>query len=246
MNWKKIVSAACVSALGIAAAPASHAQAMSTATLSGFSYTLTDLDPNDGVTPNLTLTAPDYWIATAVYPDGSGSPNPVDIIHQPGFSNVSTAAGNAIATYDGVNAWSIVMLNEHAPQFASNVINQWHFALTQNTAVTFTSYGAIHAEHAGDLTTDAYTQLFAAYLDSPSAPNETYLSDSLYAYYGLDQSRELNVTLSSGASQLDGRVGFSTAAYGQSIPAPVPEPATYAMLIGGLFAIGYAKRRTRA
>lgn len=246
MNWEKIVSAACVSALGIVTAPASHAHATSTATLSGFSYTLTDLDPNDGISPNLTLTAPNYWIATAAYPDGSGYPDPVNIISQPGISYITTATGYAVASYDDFNASSVVMVNEHAPQHASNVITQWHFALTPNTAVTFTSFGAIHAEHAGDLTTDAYAQLFAAYLPSPSAPYETYLDDSLYAYYGQNQSRELNVTLSSGVSELDGRVGLGTTAYGQSVAAPVPEPATYAMLVCGLVAIGYAKRRTKA
>lgn len=244
MNWKKIVSAACLGALGIAAAPASHAQASSNATIIGFSYTLTDLDLNDGVSPELTLTAPNYWILTAVYPDGSGIPNPVNIIDHPGISSVDTASGSAVAIYDGVAAWSVVTVNDQAPQFAAHVINQWNFALSPNTSVTMTAYGSIHAEQAGNLMTDAYASVFAAYLATPANPYETYVDDSMYAYYGLDQGRELSVTFNSGAAELDGRLGFATTAYGQSL-APVPEPSSYAMLICGLVGLAYTKRRTK-
>ena len=95
MNWTKIARTTILTALTAAAMPASHAQGTFSATLSGFTYTLIDLDPNDGISAGLTLTNPDYWIATAAYPDATGTPDPVDIISTPGTAHVATATGSA-------------------------------------------------------------------------------------------------------------------------------------------------------
>ena len=86
---------------------------------------------------------------------------------------------------------------------------------------------------------DGYAQLFAAY-------EATYLDDSIYAYQGASQSKVLNLTLSSGDAELDGRLGLFVSAAGQSFAAAVREPETYAMMIAGLAVVAYARRCKQA
>lgn len=235
MNWKKI---ACTAALTTLAA-VSHAQGTSSATLSGFTYTLIDLDPNDGITPSLTLTNPDYWIATAGYPDMTGYPDPVDIITAPGTAHVATATGSSTSSYDGRAVSAITTVSGQSPRFSADAIVQWNFALTPHTAAVIMGYGSLAATSTADAAMDGSAQLFAAY-------QSTYLDDTIYAYQGANQSKVLNVTFSTGDTELDGRLGLSVSAAGQSFAAPVPEPETYAMMIAGLAVVAYARRRKQA
>lgn len=244
MSLKKIASIAGISALAMAATSASQA-ATSSSSITHFSYSLVDLDPNDGIAPSLSLTSPSYWFATGYYPDGFGSPDPVDILTQAGTSSISTTEGDATSRGDGsANVSSVVNATGHPTLLAAHATTQWHFVLTPHTAVVLTGDGSIHGEVTDSVATDAVSQLFAAYRTTPAAPSETYNSDSLYAYYGRDQSRQLSINFSSGDVELSGRLGISTDAYGQNIsPLPVPEPATYAMLMGGLLAVAAVSRR---
>lgn len=246
MDWKKIIGIAGLGTLIIAASPASHAQASATSSITGFTYTLIDLDPNDGITPSLTLTNPNYWIDAAAYPDSSGYPNPIEIITTAGTASIALASGTTASSYNGSAASSSLTIYGASPRFDANTITQWNFSLTPHTAAVLTGYGTIHAEQVGGLYAGADAQIFSAYYANPNDPYEQYLSDSLYAYYGNDQSRVLNVTFSSGNSELDGRLGISTNTQGQGIAAAVPEPSTYAMLIGGLAALAFIKRRKAA
>ncbi|MHA4869515.1 PEP-CTERM sorting domain-containing protein [Duganella sp. PWIR1] len=246
MDWKKIAGIAGLGLLATAAMSASHAQGTASATLSSFTYTLIDLDLNDGITPSLTLTNSHYWIATAAYPDGSGYPDPVDIINYAGTAHVGNATGNATSGYDGKTASAVTNVSGLSPRFSSDAIVQWNFALTPNTAAVIMGYGSINAEDKPGVAMDAYAQLFAAYKTNPGDLYETYLDDSIFAYYDRNQSKVLNVTFSSGDSQLDGRLGLFVSAAGQSFAAPVPEPETYAMLICGLVILASARRRSKS
>jgi hypothetical protein len=251
MDWKKTALIAGLTTLIVAAAPAGYAQATASSTLTGFTYTLIDLDPNDGISPNLTLSNPNAWIAAAAYPSGSGSPEPGDILYQPGTASIATGYTNASSSYDGITASSALTLtgpapDGQAPYIASTTIMQWNFVLTPNTAAVLMGYGSVQADPVDNFVTGAYNQLFAAYLAAPSDQYEAYFSDTLNTYYTNNTSRILSVTFSSGASELNGRVGIMSDAYAQALAAPVPEPATYAMLVGGLVALAYAKRRNRA
>jgi hypothetical protein len=246
MNWKKIASIAGLSTLIMAAAPVSHAQVTSTASITGFNYKLVDLDPNDGIAPSLTVTNPYYWITAAAYPDNSGYPDPIQIISTPGTASITIASGTTASTYNGANASSNLTIYGASPRFDSNVITQWNFVLTPHTAVVVSGFGTIHGEQTGGLQAGADLQVFAAYYAHPNDQYEQYLSDGMYTYYGQDQSRALNLTFSSGDGELDGRFGLSTNTQGQGIAAAVPEPSTYAMLLSGLAALALAKRRRKA
>lgn len=239
MNWKKIVSSTALTMLTAAAMPVSHAQGTFSATLSGFTYTLIDLDPNDGITPGLTLTNPDYWIAAAGYPDTTGSPNPVDIISTPGTAHVATGTGSATSSYNNLAVSAITTVRGQSPRFSADAIAQWSFALTPHTAAVIMGYGSLAETSTADTAMDGYAQLFATY-------DATYLDDSIYAYQGANQSKVLNVTFSSGDAELDGRLGLFVSAAGQSFAAAVPEPETYVMMIAGLAVVAYARRRKQA
>ncbi len=245
MNWKKIVSLASFCLL-VAATPTSHAESFANAQLSGFTYTLIDLNPGDGIAPSLTLTNPSYWIAAAAYPDSSGQPNPVDIINHAGGASVTDSTGGATALYVGTLAFSFTHVSGTSPRFFADTIVQWDFALTPHTAAVIMGYGSISSQQTSEAMVDAYAAVFASYKANPADLYDTYLDDSLYSYLGPQQSRVLNTTVIAGDAELDGRLGFSASTSGQSFAAPVPEPETYAMFLGGLVVVTFARRRSMA
>lgn len=245
MNWKKIVGLASFCLLA-AAAPTSHAESIANAQLSGFTFTLIDLDPGDGIAPSLTLTNPSYWIAAAAYPDSSGPPNTVDIINHPGGASVTDSTGGTTSLYVDTLAFSFTHVSGTSPRFSADTIVQWDFALTPHTAAVIMGYGSISSLQTTDAVVNAYAAVFASYKTNPADLYESYFDDSLYSYRGPQQSKVLNITVIAGNAELDGRLGFSTSTSGQSLAAPVPEPETYAMFLGGMVVVAFARRRSKA
>ncbi|WP_432381703.1 PEP-CTERM sorting domain-containing protein [Duganella sp. P38] len=243
MNFKQVIGAAGLSLLAAIAAPG-HAAASSSASLSGFSYKLIDLDPDDGITAGLTMSFPDYFISAAAYRDNSGVPSPEQVINNPGTAHVTSGGGSATASFDGTTAKSLTT-NGHMPLVASTSIVSWYFTLTPNTTVVFSGLGAIHADRAGGVSANAASQLYATYV-GPNAPYDTTIYDGVNTLDGLNLSKQLSLTLTSGGYALDGQVGILTSSdiQGGSIAA-VPEPSTYALFIGGLAALACARRRKR-
>lgn len=246
MNWKTFLSIAGFSTLALAAPQASSAEATATASITDFSYTLVDLDLNDGVSPSLTVFHPYYAVGVANYLDGSGFPHSGHSLQTLGTASIDDDSGKAVSSYDGTTASSALTIHELSPYFTSHTMAQWGFTLSQNTSVTLTGYGTIHAEQIDGLDTGAYSQIYASYDAAPSGPYSTYLSDDLNTNNGNDQSRVMSVTFRSGTSEINGFLGFSTFAAGigsSAVATPVPEPSTYALLICGLLTLTCAARR---
>lgn len=246
MDWKTFLSIAGFSTLALAAPQASSTEATAAASIADFNYTLIDLDPNDGVSPSLTVFYPYYVISVANYLDGSGFPHSGHYLQTLGTVTIDDDSGKAASSYDGATASSALTIHELSPYFTSNTMAQWGFTLSQNTSVTLTGYGTVHAEQVDGLNTGAYSQIYASYDASPSDPYSTYLSDDLNTIDGNDQRRVMSVTFRSGTSEINGALGFSTSAAGidsSAVATPVPEPSTYAMLICGLITLTCAARR---
>lgn len=246
MKWKIFLSIAGFSALALAAPQASSAEATATALITNFSYTLVDLDPNDGVLPSFTVSYPYYSLSVASYLHGSGFSHSQHSLQTPGTASINESSGAATSSYDGATASSTITIHELSPYFTSYTMGQWGFALGPNTSVTLTGYGTIHGEQVDGLDTGAHSQIYASYYVSPSDPYSTYLSDDLNSNDGNDQSRGMSVTFKSGTSEINGVLGFSTYAGGidsSAVATPVPEPSTYAMLFCGLITLACAARR---
>jgi hypothetical protein len=124
-----------------------HASANASASIGKVQYTLTDLDPNDGVAPSITWGASQLNEFMTAQPsngvDTGGGPNVID-----SYSNSISSANptsNASLNYqgfstsggpDGVTAAAVVPLGA---QWFQKVVFGQDFSLSANTAVTFTA-----------------------------------------------------------------------------------------------------------
>lgn len=246
MNWKTFLCIAGFGTLASVATQATSAEVSATATFTGFSYTLIDLDPDDGVSPSFTMTPPFYSVSVANYLDNSGIPHLVEQLLKPGTAVIDDTSGKAQSSYDGTTASSSVTIHDGSPHFRSNIFLQWQFTLSPHTSLTLSGYGAVHSGQVGDVQTGAYTQLYAMHSISSSDPFfYPYFSDDLNTNDG-DQSRHMNITFASDTTEINGSLGFTTDAGGWGWPpvaTPVPEPSTYVMLFCGLITLTCAVRR---
>lgn len=245
MNWKTFLCIAGFGTLASVATQATSAEVSATATFTGFSYTLIDLDPDDGVSPSFTMTQPYYSVSVANYLDNSGFPHLVDQLLQPGTAVIDDASGTAQSSYDGTTASSSVTIHEGSPYFQSNTFLQWKFTLSPHTSLTLSGHGAVHSGQVGEVRTGAYIQLYAMHSTSSDPFFYPYFNDDLSTNDG-DQSRHMNITFASDTTQINGSLGFTTNAAGRDWPpvaTPVPEPSTYVMLFCGLITLACAVRR---
>lgn len=244
MNWGKILGTAGLVAAIFAAAPAAQAQTTATASLNGFTFSLLDLDLTDGITPSITLSNQNNWIATAAYPDNSGYPSLIQIIDHPGTASISLPGGPATASYGNASGATSLTVNGAGPRVSSDVIVQWDFVLSAHTSITLTGQGSVNNGNSNGL--QSWAQIFSAYRVAPTDQYETYLSDDLNSADG-NGARGMSLTFNSGDAELNGRLGLYVNSQGQGQGLPVPEPESYAMFLAGLAVIGgIVKRRQRA
>lgn len=230
--------------LGCAAAalcaPAAHAESTAAASLTGISYELIDLNPNDGIAASLSLTDQSTFLASAGFMDNSGLPNPLDFKFAQGATAVATGAGNAGSSFDGIAAQAHA--NVTGKSFLSGAIVGWNFVLSANTTVVFKGLASASVASTGNTTAYGDAGIFARYA-TPSAPQASYVTDHVLLNSGTE-GRTVTFSLSSSNESMSGLVGMEAWTAGAEVPAaPVPEPGTYAMLLGGLALLAYRARR---
>lgn len=260
---KTAAGAALLAALWAGAATAQSSAQLS---ISDVRYALVDLDPNDGVKPSLTFLAPQAsQFSSALVTLSSGGDTLTDFsdgayAFAPLSLAASTAAGSASAAISGgvesgFSLQATGMLGSGAG--SAELFNQvttgtLGFVLSPMTAVTFSSRvmlslglqlppalasGAVSATARIDLTSDVL---------GANAPVSEWanLNTAVAGTQSYDQPLVLSMSNALGtATTNDLQLRSSISA--RVVAAPVPEPATWAMLAGGLALLAHACRRRR-
>lgn len=239
MKFTAIATAALALALPLAA----HAEATSTSSFSNFRYEVIDLDLNDGIAAALTLEDAGIVLAAGYYPSVNTPPEPFDYHLGEGSVNAAIAAGNSTAALANGSANLSSAFNGTAGEMFSSAVMGHYFSLTANTKLV------LHADASVSSTFDAtrhgysHAELFISYLDGPQEVDETTLWDSLTSHAGSSASRALTLSLSTGATGLDGNLGVAAGTF--ATVSAVPEPSQYAMFGLGLAGMCWRLRRAR-
>ncbi|MDY0744945.1 PEP-CTERM sorting domain-containing protein [Paucibacter sp. R3-3] len=249
-------------------------------TLSGFSYTLKDLNAADGLAPTLNWTE-SYLYASASDSRQSGwtlSGSELSSDWQYSGENVQYSQSASVNVSSPLGfAGGSASVDGHAPSVlsigtdlmagttGSAVINSTHvFTLTANTQVTLgfdvsgalvgsgntsgwmpSLYGASTYEQQSSLNYTARLGVDGAGVNFIGDAS-SWWTDAANPYEVILDGQRLQVTFSNkGTTTREYTLDVSLLLYGTDVAAPVPEPATYALMILGLVAIGGAAKRRR-
>lgn len=226
-------------AMGTATAQAQAQASSAHASLAQLNFQLFDLDLSDGITPAMNITATQTWSQS--FYGTLTTPIEDHTIYAAGSSSVSRAFGQA-ATSGGAAPWtSAASYTDAAPgdiYFKSYNLYQIQFTLTPSTGLLVTADASVDASDAGGGSEASSLAFINGWLNAELPYN--YLGDGAYAY-DTSLSRTLRGQMQSGAVALTGGLHVVTEAVAQL--APVPEPASVAMLLTGLAVVGAGVRR---
>ncbi|MFP5390653.1 MAG: PEP-CTERM sorting domain-containing protein [Gammaproteobacteria bacterium] len=236
-------SAVLLSAAVLASA-AAHAQTVTaSAALTGFRYELIDLDPSDGVTPEVSFT---HFYQTQLIQRAPGSEITRDQAGA-GALSLANAFGSLDASAAGVDASAAGSANLSAPTpatFLANGIHKASFSLTRATAILFSADAVLTAGgNVGNHEVSAIATMFADLQPYQSIGYWTFNRQEILRGSG-SRSLTLSGELRSGADAVTGYF-FSSAYVDYASAAPVPEPASGALLIAGLALLGWRMRGSR-
>lgn len=238
-------------AMVLTAAPPAHAAvAQGAASISNLRYTLTDLDPNDGMSPGLAFV-PVYgsiwgtlsFSGSNVYEDNDYIPPSIWGSWENGNNAISSNVDGSGRLEDTV--FSVSHRSDTVATEAHAFIDFW-FSLAPGTRITFYSDYALSAS---GFNPDGRARAITRF-DGRLSEFWTGESRSFFRSAG-DESLELNGTASLswdniGPEPWEGILNLHTYGYSVGSAVPVPEPASYAMLAAGLGLMGFlARQRTR-
>lgn len=226
-------------------APMAHAlDADVRSSVSQISFTLVDLNLDDGITPMITFTDRSGYRSV----DHSWPFNSQVSYSAPGGARITYLGNVAEASSDYTHASSHVSLvTQHGQNqsYSARADQDFYFTLTPYTGLTFSAAGNLHADaqQGEDWRADLFVQLDLRTLDNgvERTFNQTW-SNSLRNNGERDYS--LTRYLVTGSDVGKGQLQTSTATWANSVSA-VPEPATGAMMMAGGVLVGLMARRRR-
>lgn len=226
-------------ALVVAASPARAVN--SSADINNARFELIDLDLNDNIAPSIS-----FWYRD----DAMGAYFNIDEERQERYWQGSVSLGRpygaatALVSDTKVHSSARIWDGRQADdaRFSSGGSQWFMFELSANTQLRMSASVVLQADHALGETSRALAN-FYGYFSSfdQSVPGE-HFEDRLQNIAGTRMVNYLG-TLNTGQSAAHGIIGYSTFTEVQGIAAPVPEPASYAMLLAGLAAIAVRCRR---
>lgn len=212
---------------------------------SSFSYQITDLDPNDNVTPTLTFSDGMSW--AEIY--ANNGKNPLFGQWEDGLTSGSNISGSSnganVQNSDStLHADATLGTPSHdLHQLSAYTTKLTQFSLNGPASVVFTLHYTLTADDAD--TSDVLTTLASANLNG-----NVYFDDKSDSFFGTQQAlasgSQSGVLQTSFSNQGSSAYGYLQATASVDIgdhTAPVPEPETYLMLLAGLGVVAYATRR---
>lgn len=215
-----------------------HADATGNARLSDFRYELIDLDLNDGIAAQVTLTDGGRTVMAGYYADGADNtpPYPFEYLSTEGTVDLTVAAGTTTGTLGTNSASTSVWLYGTQGSLFAEALSASSFTLTPNSRLVLHANAYIDGSEGADSASVSSASVFIEYGDE-----NFYLGDGISSYDGGTASRALTVALSSRSEELSGSFGFTSGAF--AAVTAVPEPSSYAMLGIGLAGMAWRARR---
>lgn len=234
------------------ASPRAEALAIGTAELKGVHVRLVDLDLNDGITPALDLRAaqPAYvyarlgggaWDADDQY--GSvGSAMHVKAGTSAHWASSELDAGDVFGNGQGASARASASVQGDSTAHAhTNVLLSFAFSLTPNTQLVMTADSA-----SATVTTSESGELHNVGARLLINVGSYWSHQGVYAGSWLTSMNALEVSFENrNQSYASGIVDAMTWAWVQGVPNAVPEPASGALVLGGLLTAFAGRRRAR-
>jgi hypothetical protein len=228
-------------ALAIAIAAPAFAQTGASASAGSLGYELIDLDTSDGVASSLVFL--DSWTISThafIYRGASTDTYPLALLNAfgPGTSALNQAGAEASAWA----SWTDVASSAEAHQNMATSTALWRrgFVLSPNTEVKFFALGEANAD-AGEWYANWAVAGLVLKMDGSQQ-----IQDLIDVRNGEGYTGWMNTSAASyGAAAVQGWVANTTYTESYAMAAPVPEPATPAMLFGGLGLLAAAGLRKR-
>jgi hypothetical protein len=253
MTLKHILSAAALAAASLAVAPAALAQSTASASVGNLSWQLIDLTPGDGIDPTFMFTGPTNNLANStLYSDtqfgniaATSNASGSDIASV--FVNNANGNASAFGSPSGVSSGT-AMFSNSGSSIAQSTMD---FVLSANTRLIVTVSGFVDAEP--DFTEGGLGFAFAQALlygqvSNSSSDGITTFSSSMNTTF-LREERTLSAIVDTQNVEASGFLAMQAIAQSVSLAPPlsaVPEPASVAMLLGGLLLLGTTRRRNGA
>jgi hypothetical protein len=234
--------AAILTTLATGAAAPALAQQAAEVTLDHLAYRLVDLAPDDGIAPSLTWTSDTTLAYTHVY-DQDGNEidgRQIEALGTAGFDN-----GYATMQVDAQADAARVQLGLASGYGYADTNRSFHFTLSPNTQVIFSADADLWAswDQSAHSTVSALAELYGS-LRGVGDGDWTFNTRAQ-----VDQGSQhgsLTVSATSRDAWIDGYLAMNAYAVAESQALPVPEPASGAMLVGGLGLMAAFMRRRRA
>lgn len=208
------------------------------ASITDFHYELVDLDLKDGISPSIIFLGAEVaqFSLGGQLKDQRDDYGATSVLQQFGAANSFADATSSFA------ASRYAVDGSFPLQFAAGSRNTLLFRLSANTELRLSASGAVQVDDVpGDLSS-ATIWIDAALGNLTAADYSTY-SQHLATSAG---SREvaLNGSVYSGGAWQSGHITMWARTQAIALASPVPEPATYAMLLAGLGLLAYRRRKT--